>query len=162
MEVLENIDKILTVNLSASLAGLSLAVLSFLHPRVGELRKVIGSKTAAKIMEGLDKGQLPEEVEVTDVNEYLNLRRARTLAGYAFFAFILSVGLTFGFDADEQLRPLLEVVDVCSSGGPSALGLSFLVFAAWSIIASDRPPIKLPRIAEAALSILEPKPPAPN
>ena len=141
MQILANIDDILTATLFATLAGLSIATASLAHLIRVELesfvRREFGDRQWRKLKGIASDGSAKNDDDFCIAKtQYESLSKAVCKFTWAFYAFVVSLALVFGFDAFVAERLLVQTCDIVFTGAPFASGVVLLVLGAHNLILS--------------------------
>jgi hypothetical protein len=135
---LQTFDGLLTVTLFSSLAGLSLAVASFLFGRSSEAKEAhekanadLGDARRANNQAEVSRLE-PQEEELRKT--YQSISDAPKRAVFAFFSFVFAMGTSLTLDSFDPRATPAEIVNVSATGAPLVVGMALLTAAAYAIL----------------------------
>ena len=142
MEILQNIDELLTVTLFGTLAALSVATASFVYMiRTGpeaEIKRQVGVAGLREVAKGQPTSLDEDSLFALERSNYTTLSSAFKGFMIAFYAFIASLLAAFGFDAiSSDISVTVEAADVGVCSSPFATGVLSLGIGASHLIRSN-------------------------
>jgi hypothetical protein len=131
LSILQQIDGILTVELSATLAGLTLVALTFTLSPLNELKaKLLDLTQPPPLGKGLEEGN-EIVIGVRENIEKIEMSCKHLYHAFLFFIFSLILMLTI-FDGPLAIYSediMVEMLDVILTGSALLIGISFLLRA---------------------------------
>jgi hypothetical protein len=140
-EFLKHLDGLLTLEVFATLAGLSITVAAFLTSAMETAKPHIlgpyGTEGLGQASRGLFPEGDAEELKRTLFQSYFSLKSGRNYAVWSFYCFVGALTAVTGFDSVNRSSLSWEIPNAALAGGPFAVGMFYLSWTAKSILTTN-------------------------